>query len=96
LPGPKSDKIWADAVRRAVNRRLEGKEGNPKKLESLADKVVEAGLSGDMQAIREIGDRLDGKPHQAIDHSSEDGTMSPPTTIELIAVSGEGETPSNE
>ena len=65
MPGPKSDKIWADAVRRAVNRRLDKEEGKPKKLERLADKIVEAGLAGDIQAMKEIGDRLDGKPKQA-------------------------------
>lgn len=86
MPGPKSDKIWADAVRRAVKRRLEDEEGKPQKLERLADKIVEAGLAGDIQAMREIGDRLDGKPSQSIDHSSEDGTMTPPNEIILKAV----------
>lgn len=56
-----SDKIWADAVRRAVMRRVENQEGKPKKIERLADKVVELGMDGDVAAIKEIGDRLDGK-----------------------------------
>jgi len=50
---------------RAVKRRQEG-EGDPQALDKLADKVIQLGLSGDMSAIREIGDRLDGKPAQAI------------------------------
>lgn len=45
---------------RAVNRRMAG-EGSPKRLERLADVVVEQALGGDMAAAREIGDRLDGK-----------------------------------
>ena len=61
--GPKSDKIWADAVRRAVLRRLDNEEGKPQKIERLADNLVRLGMEGDMTAIREIGDRLDGRPH---------------------------------
>lgn len=33
-------------------------------LERLADQVVTKALAGDMVAAKEIGDRLDGKPHQ--------------------------------
>jgi hypothetical protein len=59
MPGPKSDKIWADAVRRAVMRRLENEEGKPQK--------IELGMAGDVSALKEIGDRLDGKPKQESD-----------------------------
>lgn len=67
MPGPKSDKIWADAVRRAVMRRLENEEGKPQKIERLADNLVALGMAGDVTAIKEIGDRLDGKPKQESD-----------------------------
>lgn len=74
--GPKSDKIWADAVRRAVLRRMENEEGKPQKIERLADKVVELAMSGDTTAIKEIGDRLDGKPSQSTETSmSIDGKL---------------------
>ncbi len=33
----------------------------------LADTLVASGLAGDTMAIREIADRLDGKPHQTQD-----------------------------
>lgn len=77
MAGQKSEKFWADAVRRAVNRRMENVEGRPKKLEALADKLVAAGLNGEIAALKEIGDRIDGRPTMAVDHSSTDGTMSP-------------------
>ena len=64
--GKKSEKLWRDAVMRAVNRRAKRK-GNPKYLDLLADKLVRVGHNGDIPAIKEIGDRLDGKPAQAID-----------------------------
>ena len=63
--GAKSDKLWRDAIQRAVKRRLNG-EGNPQALDELADKLISKGLEGDIPAIKEIGDRLDGKPAQAI------------------------------
>lgn len=77
MPGPKSDKIWADAVRRAVMRRLENVEGKPQKIERLADNLVDLGLTGDVSAIREIGDRLDGKPKAQTEISGPDGSDVP-------------------
>lgn len=68
MAGRKGEKFWADAVKRAVNRRLEDEEGQPKKLERLADKLVETALNGDVSALKEIGDRLDGKPTQATEN----------------------------
>jgi hypothetical protein len=73
MPGPKSDKIWADAVRRAVMRRIENEEGKPQKIERLADNLVALGLQGDVGAIKEIGDRLDGRPTTQVRGPGEDG-----------------------
>ena len=73
MAGRKGEKIWADAVRRAVSRRMEGEEGKPQKIERLADKLVDMALEGDTQALKEVGDRLDGKPTQATEMSGPDG-----------------------
>lgn len=65
--GKKPDKLWYHAIMRAVNRPYG--EVLPKKapkLEYLADMLVEKGMAGDVQASKEIGDRLDGKPSQSI------------------------------
>lgn len=60
-----SDKAWRDAIRVAVMRAHEDpKKG--KKLAALADSLVNAGLEGDVSALKEIGDRLDGKVPQGI------------------------------
>lgn len=77
MAGRKGEKIWADAVRRAVMRRLEDEEGKPQKIERLADKIVEAGMAGDMAAIKEIGDRLDGKAKQQTEVSGPEGGAIP-------------------
>lgn len=64
--GHKAEKLWRDALVRAVKRRVEGK-GSPQRLELIADRCVDGALGGDMQATKEIGDRLDGKAHQSMD-----------------------------
>lgn len=66
--GAKSDKLWRDALMRAVKREVD-KGGKTKRLEVLADKLVEEGMAGNVAAIKEIGDRLDGRPAQAVEMS---------------------------
>lgn len=61
--GPWAEKAWRDAIRMAVLRKA---EDGGKKLDKLADALVASGLSGDVSALREIGDRLDGKVPQAL------------------------------
>jgi len=68
----KSDKVWADAVRKAVHDLGEQKDekGVVKKvryINILASQLVKSAADGDMTAMKEIGDRLDGKPHQSTD-----------------------------
>lgn len=50
---------WSEAIRKA----LLAEDG--RKLRAIADKIVELAMDGDMQAIRELGDRIDGKSIQA-------------------------------
>lgn len=66
-------------------RRMENAEGKPKKLEHLADKVVDLALDGDMSAVKEIADRLDGKPAQQQIHS---GDSENPVTLK-VQIGGE-------
>ncbi len=56
-------KIWADAIKRAISRRAEGNLNHG--LDTLADKFVVSCLAGEQWALKELGDRLDGKPAQA-------------------------------
>lgn len=59
----KENRLWGEAIRRAVT------QADGEKLRSLADKLIEKAASGDVPALRELGDRLDGKPHQSVDAS---------------------------
>lgn len=54
------NKPWEEALRRA----LLAEDGQ--KLRALADKLIERALGGDVTALREIGDRVDGRVAQAI------------------------------
>lgn len=87
--GPKSDKLWAHAVRIAVNREAEDELGKKRKrLNIIADKLARAAMGGDMQAIKEIGDRLDGRPAQAIHGPGENGEHTTKMLIEFIEPDG--------
>jgi hypothetical protein len=62
--GAKPDKLWRDALTLAIKRA--GDDDPRPYIARIAAKCVEKALEGDMQAIKEIGDRLDGKPAQSI------------------------------
>lgn len=56
----KQNRLWGDTIKRAVA------QNDSAKLRSIADKLIELAVGGDIQAIKELGDRVDGKPAQAI------------------------------
>lgn len=60
----KKGKAWAEAVKRAIRAKY-GKEWE-ESLQELAARLVAAADEGDLQALKEIGDRLDGKPKQTV------------------------------
>lgn len=72
----KAEKIWADAIRKAVKGYMdvEGEKDGKKVinkvrvLSRLAATLCESAAKGDIQAMKEVGDRLDGKPNQSHDH----------------------------
>ena len=69
----KTTRAWSDAVRMAVARRE--KLNQPGTLRDLADAFIDKVLEGDMTAIREFGDRYEGKVPQAIEGPGEDGSF---------------------
>lgn len=73
--GNKPDKLMADAIRIALKREAKDADGKPtRKLNLVATKLVDLAVDGDIQAIKEICDRIDGKAMQGIEMSSKDGT----------------------
>jgi hypothetical protein len=60
--GQPKDKIFADALRAALNQ-IDPKTKR-KNLLLVADKLVECAIDGEGWAIQQVADRLDGKPAQ--------------------------------
>jgi hypothetical protein len=60
-----ADKPWADAIRVAAMEKASGSKSL--KLRIIAEKTVDMAMAGDMEAIKEIGNRLDGKAKQQHD-----------------------------
>lgn len=60
------ERTWAQAIDLALDER--GKElGRMGALKVLAHKLLDKCAEGDMAALKELGDRRDGKPAQSID-----------------------------
>lgn len=71
---PKEGKIWREALNRALKRR---EHEDPLALEKLADKLIAKVEQGDIIAIKEFGDRMDGKVPQTIGQSDEHEKLFP-------------------
>jgi hypothetical protein len=61
----RNNRLWADTLKRALIQA----DGN--KIRAIAEALIEKAASGDVSAIRELGDRVDGKPTQQIDQTTE-------------------------
>lgn len=57
-------KMWAAAIHRALEKRAGGDK--IKALDELAEKLLTKCDDTDLAALKELGDRLDGKPAQTI------------------------------
>lgn len=56
------NKVWSDAIRKVVVQR--------QIIDQLALALVEKALAGDLQALKELGDRLEGKPVQSVEQDT--------------------------
>ena len=75
------NKPWGDALRRCLARREQ--EGG-KALNAIAEVLTDKALEGDLAAIKELGDRLDGKPAQAIGGSDDLPPIVQNLTVHLV------------
>lgn len=74
--GNKPDKLMRDALIIALNREAQSADGKPtKKLSMVAEALVNKAVDGDVPAIREILDRVDGRVPQETknEHSGPNG-----------------------
>lgn len=81
-PGrPPKERSFANMLNIAIN---EATKGGGTKLRAVADKLVELAIAGDMQAIKEIGDRIDGKPVQVTEGPGEGGAFKHELTVRFV------------
>ena len=66
LKRAKSEGKQLGRPRAALVRALEIADNNPKKLDELAGALIAKAKTGDVAALREVSDRLDGKVPQAV------------------------------
>jgi hypothetical protein len=83
LLGQQRDKLFREALRMQLAQAGE----NLKALREIADVLIAEAKAGNIQAIRELADRLDGKPTQmleAVDAPRE--TVRRPLTYQIVHV----------
>ena len=81
---PPKEKSFANMLNIAIKEAVEGKETT--KLRAVADALVEKAMAGDVQAIKEVADRLDGKVPQGVIGGDEDDNPIAIQMVELRAV----------
>src|SRR5215468_10854245 len=77
--GQQRDKIYREALRLELADMSEGVD--LKKLRQIARVHIEKAAGGDMQAIKDLADRLDGRPAQILDLSDPDSN---PTITKIV------------
>ena len=84
-PGGRSkEKPFADALRMEIAAAGE----NHKALRKVAKALLEQAEGGDIRAIRELADRLDGKPLQAVEASMDAPGDTLQAVMDWVAING--------
>lgn len=80
---------FTEALNIAIRRAVEsGKHAGRKRLDVIAEKLAIDAMNGNMAAIKEVADRLDGRPAQQIHTIDDDGNPAP-TAIAIVFVDKE-------
>jgi hypothetical protein len=67
----KNNRLWAETLRRAVI------QSDAERLRMIAEALIDKAASGDVSAIKELGDRLDGKAVATTELTGLDGSDLP-------------------
>lgn len=79
----KNNRLWADTIRRVAV------QSDGARLRRMAEALFDKAEEGDINAMREIGDRLDGKAAQTVVGAGENGEhLIKGITITLVAPDG--------
>ncbi len=81
---------WRYALKHALDNFENNSINRGQALREIANQLISKALAGDMQAIKEIGDRLDGKATKIIDTYQDDRPVEELSDEELYAIIREG------
>jgi hypothetical protein len=80
--GQQRDKLYREALRLALAEdpdvpppKVTAADGPMRRLRGIARTHIAKAEAGDMQAIKELADRLDGRPAQILEHSDPNGEL---------------------
>lgn len=75
-------KVWHAAIMRALDKR--GGGDRIAALDELAGKLLDLVATGDLAALKEFGDRLDGKPAQVVIGDADEDPIQHSHTVEWV------------
>lgn len=76
-------KLWTQAIERALKKRSKSKTDMIEALDDIAEKLLAACDNGDLSALKELGDRLEGKAAQTVEMTIQE--MTHEEALELLA-----------
>lgn len=79
-------RMWNAAIQKALRKR--SKSEQMEALQEIADKLLDRAMDGDITALKELGDRLDGKSHQTIGGDGPDGEIPVSMTVKYVRPNG--------
>jgi len=68
------NKPWREAINHALKTHPRCKTDQAQALRDIATKLIDKALEGDLNAMKELGDRIEGKPQQTIDMTHDIGS----------------------
>lgn len=78
-------KRWTQAIDDALAQMDKSRVDGLRTLNELAKALIQKAEEGDMAALKEIGDRLEGKPKQQMELSSDPES---PLTVQIVRFDG--------
>ena len=82
----RTPRYWRDAIQRALEKRSQSRADGIQEIDALADELLKLVAAGDLGALKEFGDRMDGKPPQAIVGDDERDPVRTVTEIQIRGV----------
>jgi hypothetical protein len=79
-------KRWQDAINRALDKR--SRVAGIEALDELAEKLLVLADEGDLGALKELGDRIEGKPAQTLGIGQDPDLEPMITRVERVIVRG--------